>query len=286
MAARLAVWIWLALSVVVAGALIRALALGIVRAWRRRHGVVAVIEIAGPIGSEGLLGRGVRADPILDALERAAGDRRVRAVVLRIDSPGGAVGTTQEIAEEIARVRAAGKPVVASVANVAASGGYWLAAAADRIVAPAGAIVGSIGVLITKPSLQRLLDRLGVEPQKVLSGPHKDIMAPDRPWDEEERFLLQEVNRTIFEQFVAAVAAGRHLEPEAVRRLADGRVFTASQAKEMGLCDEIGNLKAALRTARALAALPPWAPAIQLTPSDRLPPFLRRALTALLTWWL
>jgi protease-4 len=262
--AQWAGWLVAAGLAALAALAIRAAVAAAARRMRARRGVVAIV------------GRGVRPEPVLDLLERAAADRRVRAVVLRIDSPGGAVGATQEIAEEIGRVRSAGKPVVASVGNVAASGGYWLAAQADRIVAPPGAILGSIGVLIAKPSLQRLLDRLGVEQQKVLSGPHKDLMAPDRPWDDEERSLLGDVNRAVFEQFIQAVAAGRRLEPEAVRHVADGRVFTASQARGLGLCDDVGNLKTALRTARALAGLPEWAPAVRLAPADRLPSLLRR----------
>ncbi len=230
----------------------------------RRRGALGLLRIAGPIGGGGLLGGGVTAEPVLRALVRARRQRWVRAVVMRIDSPGGAVGTTQEIAAEIARVRAAGKPVVASVGDVCASGGFWLACACDRIVAPPGAMLGSIGVIIAKPVLQELLDRAGAARQKVVSGPHKDQMALERPWDAEELALLGEMNAAIFTQFVEAVAAGRHLDAAAVRAVADGRVFAASQAVGLGLCDRLGNFEDALAVAREMAGLPERAPAVEL----------------------
>lgn len=230
----------------------------------RRRGALGMVRVAGAIGGGGLLGGGVTAEPLLRALVQARQQRWVRGVVVRIDSPGGAVGTTQEIAAEIGRLRAAGKPVVASVGDVCASGGFWLACACDRIVAPPGALLGSIGVIIAKPVLQDLLDRVGAARQKVVSGPHKDQMALERPWDAEELAMLGEMNEVIFTQFVEAVAAGRRLEVAAVRAVADGRVFAASQAVAMGLCDRLGNLEDAMALAREMAGLPVRAPAVDM----------------------
>jgi protease-4 len=251
------------------GGLLAWWAVAAIRGRPRRRGALGVLRIVGPIGGGGPLVPGVSAEPVLRALVQARRARWVRAVVLRIDSPGGAVGTTQEIAAEIARLRAAGKPVIASVGDICASGGFWLACACDRIVAPPGALLGSIGVIIAKPVLRDLMERIGAERQKVLSGPHKDLMALERPWDEAELGMLTAMNEAIFGQFIDAVAAGRGLPPAAVRAVADGRVFAASQALALGLCDRLGNFEDASALAREMAGVPERAPAVDLSQGHR-----------------
>ncbi|HXJ37491.1 MAG TPA: signal peptide peptidase SppA [Candidatus Eisenbacteria bacterium] len=201
--------------------------------------VVAVVEVQGVISD---------AEPICDTLASLAKDARVGAVVVRIESPGGGVAPSQEIYEEIERLRAT-KPVIASLGNVAASGGYYVAAATNTIVAAAGTLTGSIGVIMEFRQLEQLAQKVGVGEDIVKSGPYKDIGHPLRPMTEAERKLLQGMVNDVYEQFVDAVARGRGMAPERVRELADGRLYSGQQAKEAGLVDELGGLNTAVRLA-------------------------------------
>jgi protease-4 len=184
----------------------------------------------------------------VETLERFRQQESTVAVVVRIDSPGGAVAPSQELYDEIWRVRAA-KPVIASLGNVAASGGYYVASAANVIVADPGTITGSIGALMEVQYLAPLAEKIGVSQEIVKSGRFKDTGHPLRPLDAEERALLQGVVDDVLGQFVDAVARGRGLEPKRVRELADGRVFSGAQAKTAGLVDELGGLEDATRLA-------------------------------------
>ncbi|HWP35040.1 MAG TPA: signal peptide peptidase SppA [Thermodesulfobacteriota bacterium] len=214
----------------------------------RGPGRVAVVEITGVI---------VDAGETVQALRRHAKDRSVRAVVLRIDSPGGGVGASQEIYEEVERLRTrAGKTVVASMGAVAASGGYYIALAADRIVANPGTITGSIGVIVQLFNLEGLGEKVGVRATVIKSGPFKDIGSPARPLTEEDRRILQGVVDDVYEQFVAAVRERRGLSEAEVRRLADGRILSGRQAKAAGLVDRLGNLWTAIHEAAELAGIP------------------------------
>lgn len=199
---------------------------------------------------------GVIADPteFTRELRALSGREDVKAVVLRIDSPGGAVGPSQEIHREIERLRET-KTVVASMGTVAASGGYYAAVAANKIVANPGTITGSIGVIIELFNVQELLGKLGLKGYVVKSGRFKDVGSPLREMDEEERELLQSVIDDVNGQFVDAVAAGRGLAPEAVRKLADGRIFTGAQARDEGLVDELGSLYDAIDLSARLAGI-------------------------------
>jgi len=201
--------------------------------------VVAVVDVEGVISD---------ARTICDTLSSLAQDTHVGAVVLRVDSPGGGVAPSQEIYEEIERLRAT-KPVIASLGNVAASGGYYVAAASNTIVADAGTLTGSIGVIMEFRQLGALAEKLGVGENVVKSGLYKDIGNPFRPLTESERQLLQGMVNDVFEQFVDAVARGRGMKPERVRELADGRLYSGQQAKAAGLVDELGGLNAAIRLA-------------------------------------
>jgi protease-4 len=200
---------------------------------------VAVVDLSGEIRD---------AEPLDESLASLRKDTSVVAVVLRIDSPGGGVAPSQELSEEIQRLREV-KPVVASLGNIAASGGYYVAAATNLIVAAPGTLTGSIGVIMEFRQLQGLADKVGVTESIVKSGPYKDIGNPLRPITEAERGLLQGMVDDVYGQFVNAVATGRKLDPARVRELADGRLFSGQQAKAVGLVDELGGLNTAIRLA-------------------------------------
>jgi len=180
---------------------------------------VAVVEV------EGLI---VDAERVVRELEEHADDPSVRAIVVRIQSPGGVVAPTQEIYDAIGRVRARGKPVVASMGAVAASGGYYLATAASRIMANPGTLTGSIGVIMQLAEVEGLLKKIGVRYEVIKSGRHKDIGSFSRPMAPEERAILQALLDDMHDQFVTAVANGRRLERAAVLSLADGRVYIST----------------------------------------------------------
>lgn len=228
---------------------------------------IAIILVSIAVGV--IAGRGIGADKVavveLDGIIaeptdftrelRELGERAdIKAVVLRIDSPGGAVGPSQEIHREIERLREK-KTVVASMGTIAASGGYYAAVAAHKIVANPGTITGSIGVIIEFFNVQELLGKLGLKGYVVKSGRFKDVGSPLREMDEEERELLQSVIDDVNSQFVEAVAEGRGLPPEAVKRLADGRIFSGAQAKAEGLVDELGGLHDAIELGARLAGI-------------------------------
>jgi protease-4 len=218
--------------------------------WRRksRH-TLARIAIEGPIA-------GPTRTRVLKAIEQVA-ERECPALLLRIDSPGGTVGDSQEIHAALRRLREKGCRVVASFGNISASGGVYIGVAAERIVANPGTITGSIGVILRGNDLSRLLERIGVRFETVKSGLYKDILSPDRALTEAERQLLQDLIDASYGQFVAAVAEGRGLREEAVRGFADGRVFTGAQAMDLGLVDELGDEERARRLAAELGGLDP-----------------------------
>jgi protease-4 len=218
--------------------------------WRRKtRRTLARIAIEGPIAG------GTRTR-VLKAIEQVR-QRECPALLLRIDSPGGTVGDSQEIHAALMRLREKGCRVVASFGNISASGGVYVGVAAEKIVANPGTITGSIGVILRGNDLSRLLERIGIRFETVKSGLYKDILSPDRALSEAERQLLQELIDASYGQFVAAVAAGRGLQEEAVRAFADGRVFTGAQALDLGLVDALGDEESARRMAAELAGLDP-----------------------------
>jgi protease-4 len=200
---------------------------------------VAVVELTGEIRD---------AEQLVESLVSLRKDAQVVSVVLRIDSPGGGVAPSQELYEEIVRLREV-KPVVASLGNIAASGGYYVAAATNVIVAAPGTLTGSIGVIMEFRQLQGLAEKIGLTEQVVKSGPYKDIGHPLRPMTDAERKLLQGMVDDVYQQFVDAVATGRNLDAARVRALADGRLYSGAQAKAAGLVDELGGLNTAVRVA-------------------------------------
>jgi protease-4 len=209
---------------------------------------VALIAVEGVI---------VDSKEVIVQLEKHQVNPSVKAVVLRINSPGGGVAPSQEIYEEITKFRQASKkPVVASMGSLAASGGYYIASAADVIVANPGSITGSIGVLIQVPNISGLLQKIGVRSVVVKSGEHKDLASPTREMTDAERQILQRLLDDVHGQFVDVVAKTRKLDRKKVEALADGRIFSGREAKSLGLVDQLGNLQDAIERAANLAGIP------------------------------
>lgn len=206
---------------------------------------VAVIDVTGVIFNS--------AD-IVRQLKKYEEDGSVKAILLRIDSPGGVVAPSQEIYERVAAAREK-KPVVASMGSVAASGGYYIACGADSIVANPGTLTGSIGVIFEYPVFADLFKKIGVKTEVVKSGELKDVGSASRPMTERERRMLQSVINDTYEQFVEVVAKNRRLERSRVLTLADGSIFTGRQAKENGLVDKLGTFEDALRLAGEMGGI-------------------------------
>ncbi len=229
------------------------------------HQHVALIYATGPIrrgrsGRGPLSGGAMGSDTISAALRAAIGDDDARAIVLRVNSPGGSYVASDTIWREVVRARNAGKPVVVSMGDVAASGGYFISVAADAIVAQPGTVTGSIGVLSGKPVFSELLGRAGVTTDSVAEGAHSEMFTPTRPWSEDEWALVNGWLDHIYDDFTGKVAAGRRMPADRVHELARGRVWTGADALANGLVDELGGLDRAAAIARRRAALPASAP--------------------------
>jgi len=216
-------------------------------------GRVAVVELEGVIGVGS--GVGIDADSVVRTLGEYRDNPSVAAVVLRINSPGGLVGPTQEIFAAVERVRAAGKPVVASLGSVAASGGYYVAVAANRIFANPGTLTGSIGVIMQLANVEALLKKVGVEYVVVKAGTYKDIGNLARPMKPEERQVLQQLLDDVYGQFVTAVAEHRRLDRKTVLGFADGRIYSGQQARALKMVDDLGGLEDAIAAAAKLAGV-------------------------------
>ena len=202
-------------------------------------GKVGVVDVKGVISES---------DDVVDALKTFEKTPGVRAVVVRIESPGGGVAPSQEIYNAIRQLRET-KPVIASMGGVAASGGYYIASACDTIVANPGTLTGSIGVIMELGNVESLLQKLGVQPEVIKAGAYKDMGSFVRPMTAAERGLFQEMIDSVHTQFITAVAAGRGMNKDQVRALADGRIFSGEQAKTAGLVDELGGFEDAVALA-------------------------------------
>jgi protease-4 len=221
-------------------------------------GKIVVIPLNGSVvgaSQQGLLtSAGITPGLVRNYLEKAEADGFVKAVVLRIESPGGSAAASQEIANEIRRFREeTGKPVVVSMGDVAASGGYYISVYADRIVANPATLTGSIGVISQLIYIEGLLEKLGLEMETIKAGEHKDMGI--RPLTDEEREILQAITDDLYEQFIDTVAEGRNLPLETVRELATGQPYTGNQALELGLVDELGGRERAIELAAELAGV-------------------------------
>ena len=248
-------WRWVVWSVVVVAALAvagNALFPDLAALGKER---IALVRIEGPILDSRLT---------VDELEAYAQDPLIKAIVLRIDSPGGGVAASQEIYNAVKRVRTEKqKTVVASMGTVAASGGYYIAVASDRILANPGTLTGSIGVIMQLANFEELMDKIGVKNFVIKSGRYKDVGSPFRMMGEEERNLLQSVMDDAHRQFIEVVAEGRALDVADVETLADGRVLTGQQAKDVLLVDELGDLKDAVRLAAEMTGLKGTPPVVE-----------------------
>lgn len=229
---------------------------------RKAKPAVAVVTVAGAIvsGSGGpqlspLGNRNVGGDTIAAALREASADDDVAAIVLRVDSPGGSVTGSETIWRAVQQAREAGKPVVASMGAVAASGGYYISAATDAIVANPGTITGSIGVVTGKLVARELKDRLGVGTDAVRTGANADAWSINAPFTAEQQGKVESEADLFYDDFVTRVAQGRNLSTDQVDAVARGRVWTGADAAERGLVDELGGLRSAIRRAKELAGL-------------------------------
>ena len=195
---------------------------------------IALVEVSGAI---------MDSKEIVRQLSKYRRDDDIKAIILRIDSPGGAVAPSQEIYDEVLRIRADNKKIYASMGSLAASGGYYIAVAADRIFANPGTLTGSIGVIMAFSNAEKLMQKIGLEPQVVKSGKYKDVGSPTRKMTAEERLYLKRVVRDVHQQFIDAVAQGRNITTQEASKLADGRVFTGRQALKLNMVDEMGGLE-------------------------------------------
>ncbi len=207
---------------------------------------VAIVDVHGVI---------VNSSEVIRQLRKYAQDSSIPAVVVHIDSPGGAAASSQEIFEEINKIKEKGKKVVASMGTVGASGGYYVACAADTIVANPATITGSIGVIFQFPVAEELFKKIGLKYEVIKKGDIKDVGTWTRSMTERERKSLQTVVDDTYEQFIEAVAKSREMEKEKVIKLADGSIFTGRQAKELGLVDELGNLQDAIKIAGEMVGI-------------------------------
>ena len=220
---------------------------------------IGVIEVKGVITD---------AEETLADIKNFGQKEGIKAVVIRIDSPGGAVGASQELFMAIKRLSQS-KPVVASMGSVAASGGFYAAIGAEKIVAAPGTLTGSMGVIIKFANLEQIFQKIGYQSQVVKSGEFKDMGSPDRALTEAEITLLQSLINSVHSQFVTDIAESRALDIAEVRKIADGRIFSGEQAKEYGLIDELGNFHDAVRLASSLANMKEELPNLVYPPEEK-----------------
>jgi len=206
---------------------------------------IGVIPIEGTI---------LDSEPVLTQLIQFKKEKQIKAIILRINSPGGGVAPSQEIYREIIRTKKT-KKIIASMGSLAASGGYYIASAADRIVANPGTLTGSIGVIMEFVHAEELMEKLGLGMEVLKSGEFKDIGSPHRKLTDRDKALIKDLMSEIQEQFVDAVAQGRNLAREKVQKVADGRVLSGEQAKELGLVDVLGNFRDAVELAKGMTGI-------------------------------
>ena len=204
---------------------------------QRAQNRIGVIDVTGIISGS---------QHIVNQVKKFRQDKRIRGIVLRIDSPGGSVGPSQEIYDEVLKTRESGKTIYASMGAMAASGGYYIASAAEKIFANPGTLTGSIGVIMAFTNAKGLMEKIGLQPKIIKAGNYKDIGSPARDMTKKERNLLQSVVDDVHQQFIEAIASGRGISIEEVTTIADGRIFTGRQAHALNLVDELGGLQATI----------------------------------------
>ena len=212
----------------------------IAKEWMIQQGTdnrVGIVDIIGVIQSS---------QNIIKQIKIFRDDKHIRGIILRIDSPGGAVGPSQEIYDEVLKTRKSGKIIYASMGTLAASGGYYIASAADQIFANPGTLTGSIGVIMAFSNAQGLLEKIGLKPEIIKAGKYKDIGSPTRSMNQIEKSLLQDVVTDVHQQFIEAIANGRGMSIAEITKIADGRIFTGRQAYSLKLVDQLGGLQATI----------------------------------------
>ncbi len=207
---------------------------------------IALVEIKGIIS---------KSDYYVKTLEDLSKNKNVKAIVIRVDSPGGVVVPCQEIYEEVKRVKSR-KPIIVSMGSVAASGGLYISVPATKVVANPGTITGSIGVIFQTFNFKKIADKLGLKVITVKSGKHKDLVNPFKEVDPSDIEIIQDMINDTYSQFVKAISESRHIPEDKVRQIADGRIFTGRKAKELGIVDEIGDLNRAIEIAREISRSP------------------------------
>ena len=208
-------------------------------------GKVGIVEIQGVI---------TESKDILNLIKRFREDDEIKSIVIRIDSPGGVIGPSQEIYREI-RKTTPEKKIIASMGSIAASGGYYIAAATNGIIANPGTITGSIGVILAYTNFRAVLDKIGMVPVVIKSGPFKDMGSPTKKMSKEEKDVLQAFVDQAHQQFVSAIAEGRKMDIDHVKSLADGRIYTGEEAVKQGLVDRLGNFEDAIEWAGQLGGI-------------------------------
>jgi protease IV len=226
---------------------------------------IGIVEAKGTIGEAAPTG--IDSDKIVKLLKKYERDDDIKAIVLRVDSPGGAVAPSQEIHDAVKRIKAR-KKVVVSMGGMAASGGYYISAPADRIFAEPGTLTGSIGVIFLHFNVRGLLEWAKVEETTLKSGKYKDTLSPFRPIQETDREEIQSISDDVYSQFVQAVAQGRGMPEARVREIAEGRIYTGKRAKELKLVDELGGFDDAIAAAWGLAGQS-GEPKVQYPPRER-----------------
>ncbi|MFC2048598.1 signal peptide peptidase SppA [Elusimicrobiota bacterium] len=210
---------------------------------------VGLVEICGPIYApyeEAGLFKGAGLSEIIKILSDFRKDKNIKGVILRINSPGGTIGAVQEISAEVRRIKNSGKPVIASISDVGASGGYYIASVCSKIIANPGTIIGSIGVIMMSTDISELMDKLGVRMEIIKSGSYKDMGSFHRPYSSEERNMLHNMLKDTHRQFIETVSEGRNIPIEKVEKMAKGQVYSGNQALELKLIDKLGDLQVAI----------------------------------------
>ncbi|MBM7623958.1 signal peptide peptidase SppA [Sporohalobacter salinus] len=220
---------------------------------------IGVINIHGPIsaggGKEVFGSSRTNAREVIKYINQAKDNKKIKALLLRVNSPGGSSAASDEIYRELKKFKKTGKPIVVSMADVAASGGYYISAIADQIYANPSTITGSIGVIMQFKNLQELYNKIGVDSITFKSGAYKDIGNPNRKLKPEEKEILQNMVDAVYQEFLTAVAEGRNMPKSEVKELADGRIYNGRKAKKLGLVDKMGTFYDAVATASKLAGM-------------------------------
>ncbi|AGB40052.1 signal peptide peptidase SppA, 36K type [Halobacteroides halobius DSM 5150] len=218
---------------------------------------IAVINISGPIaaGSSGGVLSDAQANSyrIMQYINQAKNNEMVKGILLRVNTPGGSSAASDAIYKELKKFKATGRPIVVSMGDIAASGGYYVSTAADQIYANGNTITGSIGVIMKFTNLKELYNKVGIKPVTFTSGPYKDIGSPSRELSKKERNIIQKMINDVYQRFVDVVVEGRNLSRDEVKDLADGRIYTGAQARRLGLVDKLGTYYDAINATARLA---------------------------------